>query len=425
MEIDNLLDKKEVDNVDDYELPSKLGIILTRKIKQRDNSFFTIEIKTTLLKFAIAYNYLGIVEYLVGKGANIEEIGQRDTTPLGYAVIYASKEIFKFLLKKGAKINAPGLDFNAEVDNECFLAKKLNRYEYYTSYQIGHMPLYNSEDEETYALKVQKYEKEYLMPKELDVVNILHMVIYTGRDEKRGCYDMVGIRKIVFKNDARTDIYDSFYSSGKGLLNISLNPLSLKIFKKLQVRTTKYLDLDQIIHMIEEGLRDLEYDARCTSKEIIKRTKKFILNWKHMVIKNYSVVQFKSCHECLLNELYPLSLNSNLWEEKLNKQNCISLVSECLKERQQNVEDIIIKNPITVNKPQNLTGSFSILPADIILSIIKNLTPQTLGRLQLVSKAWRDLIDYYVFCEEKNPLSLVFENRKKYERANNIMSLSK
>ena len=86
------------------------------------------------------------------------------------------------------------------------------------------------------------------------------------------------------------------------------------------------------------------------------------------------------------------------------------------------IEETLEKNPQNIARPKNLDGDFINILTDIALLIIKNLTPQTLGRLQLVSRAWRDLIDHQVFCTENPMILKVFVNRKKYERAESIKS---
>jgi ankyrin repeat protein len=67
--------------------------------------------------------YAKIVEFLIEKGANVNNIEKYENTPLHHAVEGGCKEIVRILLKHGAKIDAVNYDKESPLD----MAKKLGR----------------------------------------------------------------------------------------------------------------------------------------------------------------------------------------------------------------------------------------------------------------------------------------------------------
>jgi ankyrin repeat protein len=72
-----------------------------------------------------AEEYAKVVEFLIEKGANINNIEKYENTPLLHAVEGGCEKIVRILLKHGAKIDAINYDKETPLD----VAKKLGRAE--------------------------------------------------------------------------------------------------------------------------------------------------------------------------------------------------------------------------------------------------------------------------------------------------------
>jgi ankyrin repeat protein len=70
-----------------------------------------------------AEEYAKIVEFLIEKGANVNNIEKYENTPLHHAVEGGSEKIVRMLLKHGAKIDAVNYDKETPLD----MVKKLGR----------------------------------------------------------------------------------------------------------------------------------------------------------------------------------------------------------------------------------------------------------------------------------------------------------
>ena len=69
--------------------------------------FYTDDEGVSIMDFAVTYNNMFMVEHLLNKGNDVNDITRRSGfTPLMAAVCYGRYEIFKILLEAGADVNA-------------------------------------------------------------------------------------------------------------------------------------------------------------------------------------------------------------------------------------------------------------------------------------------------------------------------------
>ena len=69
--------------------------------------FYTDDEGVSIMDFAVTYNNMFMVEHLLNKGNDVNDITRRSGfTPLMAAVCYGRYEIFKVLLEAGADVNA-------------------------------------------------------------------------------------------------------------------------------------------------------------------------------------------------------------------------------------------------------------------------------------------------------------------------------
>ena len=78
-----------------------------KKLMETDD--FDVELKNdygqTLLGEASYFGYIDVVDNLIKKGANLNEIFNNEYTPLRYAIISENVDLIKLLIKSGADVN--------------------------------------------------------------------------------------------------------------------------------------------------------------------------------------------------------------------------------------------------------------------------------------------------------------------------------